>query len=190
MKHLEAMGAQLSAVGRCALVGILAGMLVGQAVAQGAPALTPQATAQQETSASQTTAQMPAANTANPVAKTADVTSDVTALPEAPAAATESASASMPADMKAMFDDASQDGQNLQPAQTTTTKKGVQRPGMLVLGIAGVPLVILGAMIFSLNVGSSGKANGLRNGLGTAFLAPGAAMSGIGFYFAFHKKTQ
>jgi hypothetical protein len=45
-------------------------------------------------------------------------------------------------------------------------------------------------MIFSLNVGTSGKATGLRNGLGTAFLAPGAAMSGLGFYFAFHKKNQ
>ncbi len=184
MKHLNELGAQLNKIGRCALVGMLSGMLVGQAVAQGAPATTPQAPIQQATSASASAMQTPAANPA-PSAPVA--ASQASALPDAPAAPTESASSSMPADMKAMFDDASQ--QNLEPAQSTT-KKGVQRPGMLVLGIAGVPLIVLGAMIFSLNVGSSGKANGLRNGLGTAFLAPGAAMSEFGFYFAFHKKNQ
>ena len=89
--------------------------------------------------------------------------------------------------MKAMFDDATQESQNLRSAPSTT-KKGVQRPGMLVMGIAGVPLMVLGAMILSLKVGP--KEAGTRDGLGAAFLAPGAAMSGLGFYFAFHKKNQ
>ena len=182
MKHLDEMGAQLNKIGRCALVGMLSGMLVGQAVAQGAPVATPQAPVQQTTSASASNVQTPAAN---PVPSASVATSQASVLPDAPAAPTESASASMPADMKAMFDDASQ--QNLVPAQSTT-KKGVQRPGMLVMGIAGVPLIILGAMILSLNVGP--KEAGARDGLGAAFLAPGAAMSGLGFYFAFHKKNQ
>ncbi len=184
MKHLDEMGAQLNKIGRCALVGMLAGMLVGQAVAQGAPAATPQAPAQQATSASASNVQTPAAN---PAPSASVATTQASALPDAPAAPTESASASMPADMKAMFDDASRESQNLRSAPTTT-KKGVQRPGMLVMGIAGVPLIILGAMILSLNVGP--KEAGARDGLGAAFLAPGAAMSGLGFYFAFHKKNQ
>jgi len=190
MRHLEAVGAQLSLIGRCALIGVLAGTLVGQAVAQGAPATAPEATQPQATSATASPVQTPVASTATPAASAPDATSQAAALPEAPLAANESASTSMPADLKAMMKDAGPDGQNLQSTQPTSSKKGVQRPGMLVLGIAGVPLIVLGAMIFSLNVGSSGKANGLRNGLGTAFLAPGAAMSGLGFYFAFHKKNQ
>lgn len=185
MKHLDEMGAQLNKIGRCALVGILSGMLVGQAVAQGAPAATPQAPVQQATGAGNV--QAPAANPANPAPSATDAASQAIALPDAPAAPTESASASMPADLKAMFDDASQESQNLQSAPATT-KKGVQRPGMLVMGIAGVPLIVLGVMILSLKVGP--KETGARDGLGAAFLAPGAAMSGLGFYFAFHKKAQ
>lgn len=188
MKNLRAVGAQLGVIGRCALIGVLAGTLVGQAVAQGAPAAASEATQPQGTSATVNPVQTPAANAAIPTASAPDVTSQAVALPEAPLAANESASTSMPADLKAMMKDAGQEAQNLQSTQSTTSKKGVQRPGMLVMGIAGVPLIILGAMILSLNVGP--KEAGARDGLGAAFLAPGAAMSGLGFYFAFHKKNQ
>lgn len=187
MKNLRAVGAQLGVIGRCALIGVLAGTLVGQAVAQGAPATASEATQPQGTSATVNPVQTPAANAA-PAASVPDATSQAAALPEAPLAANESASTSMPADLKAMMKDAGQEAQNLQSTQSTTSKKGVQRPGMLVMGIAGVPLIILGAMILSLNVGP--KEAGARDGLGAAFLAPGAAMSGLGFYFAFHKKNQ
>ncbi len=166
-----------------------------QMPAQGAAATTPQATTQQNMNDQASTAQAPAANSATAAAPetapTAVAKSELSTLPEAPQAQSEtgeSASLSMSADMKAMMDEASQESENLQSTPKTTKNKVVQRPGMLVLGIAGVPLIILGTMIFSLNVG--GKETGLRNGLGTAFLAPGAAMSGIGFYFAFHKKNQ
>ena len=185
MKHLQAVGAQLGMIGRCALIGVLAGTLAGQAVAQGAPAAASDTT-QQATTAG--TLQTPAATPATTAASAPDATSQAAALPEAPLAANESASTTMPPDLKAMMKDAGPDGQNLQSTQTTTTRKGVQRPGMLVMGIAGVPLIILGAMILSLNVGP--KEAGARDGLGAAFLAPGAAMSGLGFYFAFHKKNQ
>jgi len=184
MKYLEAVVAQLGTIGRCAFIGVLAGTLVGQAVAQGAPAAASDTTQSQAISATVSPVQTAAAT---PVASAPDATSQA-ALPEAPLAANESASTSMPADLKAMMKDAGPDGQNLQSTQTTTTKKGVQRPGMLVMGIAGVPLIILGAMILSLNVGP--KEAGARDGLGAAFLAPGAAMTGLGFYFAFHKKAQ
>jgi cytoskeletal protein RodZ len=163
-----------------------------QMPAQGAPTTAVQASSPQNAGASQTAAQLPTTNTATST-DSAGTSAEAAALPDAPALAGEasdSASLNMPPEMKAMMDDASQVSQNLQSTPSTTNHKLVQRPGMLVLGIAGVPLIVLGTMIFSLNVGSSGKANGLRNGLGTAFLAPGAAMSGIGFYFAFHKKSQ
>ncbi len=166
-----------------------------QMPAQGAPATTPEATTQQNMNDHASTAQAPAANPTTAAASGSETSgaakSELSALPEAPTAqsgTSESASLNMPPEMKAMMDDASQESQALQSSPKTTKSKAVQRPGMLVMGIAGVPLIVLGTMIFSLNVG--GKETGLRNGLGTAFLAPGAAMSGLGFYFAFHKKNQ
>ena len=167
-----------------------------QMPAQRAPATTQQATTEQSSAARQSSSQLPATSgtaVANPDAvSSASSKAEMNALPEAPAAqseTSESASLNMSPELKAMMDDASQSAENLEPT-VKPKSKAVQRPGMLVLGIAGVPLIVLGAMIFSLNVGTNGKATGLRNGLGTAFLAPGAAMSGFGFYFAFHKKNQ
>jgi hypothetical protein len=176
------------------MVGILAGMLAGQAVAQGAPAATPHSSTQQN--ASPVAVQTLVANATiaiDPVAKTSRSTeTEMNALPDAPAAAqletSESASLTMTPEMKAMMDDASQVGQNLQSTPKAANHKVVQRPGMLVLGIAGVPLIVFGALVLGLKVGP--KATGLRDGIGTAFLAPGAAMSGLGFYFAFHKKKN
>ena len=166
-----------------------------QMPAESALTATPQAAAQQSASAGQNASQTAQGNAtvrsaaAPDSAKSATVTAST--LPDAPvvpAATSESASLNMPADMKAMMDDAAQAGENLQSTPKSSNKKLVQRPGMLVMGIAGVPLMVLGVMVLSLKVGP--KEAGARDGLGAAFLAPGAAMSGLGFYFAFHKKSN
>ena len=57
-------------------------------------------------------------------------------------------------------------------------------PGMLVLGIAGIPLIGLGALFYS----SGGRGNAERGKAivaGSIFFVPGALMSGFGFYLAF-----
>jgi hypothetical protein len=77
--------------------------------------------------------------------------------------------------------------QNIQSTPSTNNNKGIQRPGMLVMGIAGIPLIVLGAMLASLSVT---KNAGLKDGMAAGFLAGGGAMSGFGFYYAFHKKNQ
>lgn len=195
MNRLQKVGAQLNAIGRCALVGTLVGMLAGQAVAQSPTAANSQAPATPETKTTQTidtantqpTRTSPAPAATLPAAPRGDTTADPNALPEAPASApvtADSASINMPPDLKAMMDDAKANAQNLTSTQPTQ-KKGVQRPGMLVMGIAGIPLIVLGTMIYSLNVASS--KTGTKVALGSAFMAPGVAMSGLGFYFAFHK---
>jgi len=166
-----------------------------QMPAESAPTATPQAATQQSASARQNASQAAQANVAMQSAAAPDAAKSATAAasalpdaPVAPAAMPESASLNMPADMKAMMDDAAQASENLQPTTKSSNRKLVQRPGMLVMGIAGVPLMVLGVMILSLKVGP--KEAGARDGLGAAFLAPGAAMSGLGFYFAFHKKSN
>jgi len=183
--------AQLRAIGRCAMVGTLIGMMTTQAFAAGAPSVAQQAAGLPETTSTTDSLLAPTIDTAAmtnlPLTATESRATDGAALPEAPNAAGESASIARPLDLRAMMDDAGQASQNLQPAPATNHKM-IQRPGMLVMGIAGVPLVILGVMIMSLKVGP--KATGERDGLGAAFLAPGAAMSGLGFYFAFHKPKQ
>jgi len=63
--------------------------------------------------------------------------------------------------------------------------KGVQRPGMLVMGIAGLPLVALGTWIYA----AHGDA-GARAAFGSLFFVPGALMSGFGFHYAFKPKTN
>jgi hypothetical protein len=192
MKYLHEDGvAQLRAFGRCAMVGTLIGLMTTQAFAAGAPAMPsqrgalPETTAVANTAASQSIETSPIANL--PLAAAESTHYDATALPEEPIVQYESASVKMPADLKAMMDDAAQTSQNLQSTSSTSDKK-IQRPGMLVLGIAGVPLAVLGVMILSLSVGP--KETGAKDGLGAAFLAPGAVMMGTGFYFAFHKKNQ
>jgi hypothetical protein len=189
MVQLETVGVQLRAIGRCAMVGTLIGLTTAQAFAASAPTSTQQSAAKPDTVSvtdnALTLQSAPAANL--PLTAANSTNSEASALPDAPGVAADTASVKMPADLKAMMDDAAQNAQNLQPAQSSNNKK-IQRPGMLVLGIAGVAPTVLGIMILSLKVGP--KATGYRDGLGAAFLAPGAVMMGTGFYFAFHKPKQ
>jgi len=183
MTQLHTVGAQLRAIGRCAVVGMLVGMLATQAVAEGAAAASPQTPAKPETtsapsnSLTQTINPVPTANL--PLVSQDSASADLNALPEAPTAppaTTDSASLTMPPELKAMMDDASQSSQNLQPA-ATTKPHGVQRPGMLTMGIIGIPLAALGAYAY---------ARAPRNKpYATILFAPGAAMMGFGFYYAF-----
>ncbi len=191
MNQLHTVGAQLGAIGRCALVGVLVGMLATQAVAEGAATVSQQSPAKPETtsvpSGSQTE-QLSLATTTNlPLAAQDGTTADVNALPDAPtvpAGTSDSASLNMPPELKAMMDDAQQNAQNLQSAPATKPH-GIQRPGMLVMGIIGIPLLGFGTYVMTRSVS---KDAGLKNAFGAIFLVPGAAMSGFGFYFAFKPK--
>jgi hypothetical protein len=187
MTQLHKVGARLGAVGRCAFVGMLVGMLATQAVAEGAATASQQSPAKPETTSvpsNSQTDQINLASTVNlPVATQDSAALDVNALPDAPtesAGTSDSANLNMPPDLKAMMDDAKQNSQNLQSAPAT--KHGLQRPGMLIMGIAGIPLALLGVAI----LGVEGKKDeGLKYGIGLGLLVPGAAMTGFGFYFAF-----
>lgn len=162
MTHRRMLQAQIRLVGRCALTGLLAGLLATQTFAETAPATAPN----------------------NPApAATPDAIPSLNALPEAPGAF-ESSSVT-PAVLHLMVDDARQAEQAV--SSPSTNQKRVQRPGMLVMGIVGVPLMAVGAWIYSIHTNSS-KASSLKSEYGTFFMAPGAVMSGVGFYFAFHKK--
>jgi hypothetical protein len=191
MNQLHAVRAQLGAIGRCALVGMLVGMLATQTVAEGATAVTPKTPAKPETTSapSGSPEQINLATTANlPLAAQDSATADVNTLPDAPASApagtSDSASLTMPPELKAMMDDAQQNSQNLQSAPSTKSH-GLQRPGMLVMGIVGIPLIGFGTYVMTRSVS---KDAGLKNAFGAAFLVPGAAMSAIGFTFAFKPK--
>jgi hypothetical protein len=106
-------------------------------------------------------------------------------LPEAPlasAASDETASVTMPPNVRAMMNDAAQQGQSL---QSTQKSKGVQRPGMLIMGIAGLAPLALGTWIYAAH--GSGAA---RAAFGSLFFVPGALMSGFGFTLAFKPKNN
>ncbi len=191
MNQLHTVVARLGAVGRCALVGVLVGMLATQAVAEGATAVTPKTTAKPETTSvpgGSQTEQINLAATSNlPLAAEDNATADANALPDAPAApagTSDSASLTMPPALKAMMDDAQQKAQNLQSAPATKSH-GLQRPGMLIMGIVGIPLALLGGSILAIR---GTKDEGLKVGVGVGLLVPGAAMSGLGFYYAFKPK--
>jgi hypothetical protein len=188
MTQLQAVGAWLGAIGRCALVGMLVGMLATQAVAEGAATVSPQTPAKPETTSvpSGTPEQINLATAANLSLRSQDNSdADLNPLPDAPtmapAGSSDSASLSMPPELKAMMDDAAKNSQNLQPA-SAAKPHGIQRPGMLVMGIIGVPLIGFGTYVMTRSVS---KDAGLKNAFGAIFLVPGAAMSGFGFYFAF-----
>jgi hypothetical protein len=189
MTQLRKVGARLGAIGHCALVGMLVGMLATQAVAEGATAVNQQAPTKPETTSvpsSSQSEQIDLATTANlPLVTQDNAAADVNALPDAPmesAGTNESSSLTMPPELKAMMDDAKQNSQSLQPA-SANKPHGVQRPGMLVLGIAGLPLLGLGSLFY---VAAAGKKNaGPAVAVGSVFFVPGALMSGFGFYFAF-----
>jgi hypothetical protein len=165
-------------------------MLATQAVAEGATAVTPKTTVKPETisvpSGSQTEQINLAATTNLPLAAQDGATADVNALPDAPAAPAEtsdSASLSMPPELKAMMDDAAQNSQNLQSAPATKPH-GIQRPGMLVMGIVGAMGMGLGALLYASDKGTlEARAAG-----GSILFAPGAVMAGFGFYYAFKPK--
>jgi hypothetical protein len=200
MVQRETVVAQLGAMGRCAMVGTLIGLMTTQAFAASVPASAPQpatlpgtasvpsnvSTQAIDTRAIDTLSIDTTATANVPLAATDNATSDASALPDAPALQGESASLKMPTEMKAMMDDAAQQSQAL-TAPATKSKGGIQRPGMLVMGIAGIPLAAFGTWVLTRNVSKDAT---LKNEFGAAFLVPGAAMMGLGFYFAFHKKSQ
>jgi hypothetical protein len=163
-----------------------------QMPAQEAPAATPQAATQQTADASAVSAQTPATNStaaaAVPSTPSDAVKTESSALPEAPMAKTdnqESASGTIPPNVRAMYADAAQQSQSL--AAPKSTSKGIQRPGMLVMGIAGIPVLALGTWIWTRSVS---KDSGLKDGLGAAFTVPGALMVGFGFTLAFKPKNK
>jgi hypothetical protein len=181
-------GARLSVIGRGAFVGMLVGMLATQAVAEGAPITNSQSPAKPATTSVPSSSQIEQINLATtvnlPLATQDSATADVNALPDAPMeSAGESSSLTMPPELKAMMDDAKQNSQNLQSAPAAKPH-GVQRPGMLVIGIAGIPLMGLGALFYSAAAGGN-KNGGKAVAVGSIFFVPGALMSGFGFYLAF-----
>jgi hypothetical protein len=195
MTQLHKAGARISAIGRCAFVGMLVGMLATQAVAEGAPITSAQSPAKPETTSVPSSSQLEQINLAAAVnlpLATQDNSNqyrsgaDVNALPDAPmesAGTSESSSLTMPPELKAMMDDAKQNSQSLEPAPAAKPH-GVQRPGMLVMGIAGIPLMGLGALFYSAAAGGN-KNGGKAVAVGSIFFVPGALMSGFGFYLAF-----
>ena len=157
MTQLHTVGARLGAIGRCALVGMLVGMLATQAVAEGAATVSPQTPAKPETASvpSGSSEQINLATTANlPLTSQDNSNADLNALPDAPTTApagtSDSASLTMPPELKAMMDDARKNSQNLQPAPATKSH-GIQRPGMLMMGIVGHPAGLFGVGIYSTN---------------------------------------
>jgi hypothetical protein len=193
MIQLRKVGAWLGAVGRCALVGMLVGMLATQAVAEGATPVSSQSPAKPETTSVPNNSQIDQINlttTANlPLVTQNNAAADVNALPDAPmesAGTGESSSLTMPPELKAMMDDAKQNSQNLEPA-AANKPHGLKRPGMLILGIVGIPIAVMGGGILAIK---GTEREGLRITLGTSFLVGGAAMTGFGFYFAYKPQKQ
>jgi hypothetical protein len=173
---------------RLGTLALAAVFTASQMPAQPAPAATPLAPTQQVADASASTATTAQTNAATAAAVTSApsdaVKSESNALPEAPAtstANTETASVAMPPNVRAMFNDAVQQSQSMQSAPKS---KGVQRPGMLVMGIAGLPLMGLGTWIYAAH-GNGGA----RAAFGSLFFAPGALMSYFGFTLAFKPKN-
>ena len=165
---------QLRFAGRCALSGMLAALLATQTFAQTSPV--PQPAAQFQVNAAPAAQNLSAA-TFNP---------EASANPRPDFSSSLASSSSVtPANLNLMLSDAA--AQSMAPPQPK--QKRVQRPGMLVLGIAGIPLMAFGAYIYGIHTNSS-SGSALTTKYGTAFFVPGAVMSGVGFYFAFHKKKN
>jgi hypothetical protein len=163
-----------------------------QMPAQDAPAATPQALTLQvaDTSAGTPSATAPsrAAENAVPSGPSDAATVESSALPEAPTASganQETASVTMPPNMRAMMNDAAQQSQSLQSPKSTS--KGIQRPGMLVMGIIGIPIAALGAWALSASVSRDAAA---KNIIGAGLLGGGGLMVGFGFTYAFKAKNN
>lgn len=179
MKLPHAMQTLPGAFGRCALVGMLAGLLATPTFALGGPAVNHE---NSQPNANTLTLETSDASANLPLIST-DSTATDTDLVSAPEP-TDVASSVLPPRLDLMVsspDAAASSTTN----NNTTPKKHHLRPGMLVMGIAGAGLAGFGAYIFSINTGSNSKTTGLKDSAGTLFLAPGAAMAGLGFYFAF-----
>jgi len=178
MQMLQTVRTQASNIGRSALVGMLVGLISAQAFASG---LTETVNAPIQTKQATPTASMsvPAAPVSLPTASSSSNALDESMLPSAP----EVAKVETPAALDPMVAEAAQSEQAL-ASTPKTSKKGVQRPGMLIMGIAGLPLMAIGAYLYAYPTNNtSAKAK-----WGSIFFVPGAAMSGIGFPLAFAKK--
>jgi hypothetical protein len=174
MKNLSTIRVQVLNMGRCAVVGALVGMLSTQAFASG---LDLSSTApSQPASALSAAALAPAVPTAQPAGFSSSSRLNIDSLPAAP----EVAMAEAPASLDPAVAAAVQDGSSLTSAPKSTTKR-VKRPGMLILGIAGIAPMALGAYFYSYPT----KNTSLKDKYGTMLFVPGAAMSAVGFYFAF-----
>ena len=188
MTRSRSLKAHLRLAGRCALSGLLAGSLAMQTFAETAstaPVQTPTQVNTESVPGIAGSLQIDATPAAKrPFAATVNTAPSFNALPDLPASF-ESASSVTPANLHLMLDDARQAAEAL--SSPPSHQKRIQRPGMLVLGIAGIPLMALGAYVYSIHTNSS-KISTLKSEYGSAFFVPGAAMSGLGFYFAFHKK--
>ena len=182
MEKLHVMRAKIRAIGRCALVGTLAGLLTTQAFASGLNGAV--RNPDQPTGAGVMMARPsePAlAVNPNPFSSTS---AELSALPSAPEAGKAEPPASPDPMIAPLAAAAAGDGQALTSAPKSSDKK-IQRPGMLVMAIAGLPLVAMGAYLYSYPSNNT-KAKAMY---GSIFMVPGAAMSGLGFYFAFHKRN-
>ena len=174
MKKLDGMQARICGIGRSALVGTLVGMMAAQGFAAAGPVVPSERSTQSETRA------VPSAVASVGESSTS---AELNALPQAPEPA-ETASLNKPAAFDPMISEAAQDGQSLRSTQSSEPHKGVQRPGMLIVGIVGAAAMVMGGYIYSIKT----TATGSKMALGTMFMAPGAAAAGLGFYFAFKPK--
>jgi hypothetical protein len=181
MAQLRMVGAQLAAIGRCALVGILAGTLATQAVAEGAATVSQQSPANAETAnlsnGTQTEKTNPSTAANRPLEPQANT--EPNALPDAPAASagsSDSASMNMPLDMRGLMQDAAQSTASGQSTQAPTKPKHQIHPGWLAVSAVGVLFAAIGA------VGLGGTRN---QGLAVGFVVGGVALTGGGIYLTF-----
>lgn len=181
MNRPNALGAQLRGAVRCALTGILVSLLAVPSFAQsaqpaaqaGQPALAYAGTIP-ETNSDSTNLPLIASNTGLP-----DLNLLAAPTEAAPDAMATSALPNLDKAMKEAVDNQGQQLTNAQPHH------GVQRPGMLVLGIVGAAAMGMGAYIYALH--GSGSARAI---LGSMFMAPGAVAAGFGFTYAFKPHNQ
>ena len=168
----------LSGIGRSAFVGTLVGLVSAQAFAGG---LTESLNAPSQPNTAQTAVATENGQNATAKALTgfSSSASQFESLPSAP----EIAKVVPTAPLNPMVAEAAQSEQSMMSTPKTSNKR-VQRPGMLAMGIAGIPLMAVGIYFYAYPT----KATAAKTEFGSIFFVPGAAMSAIGFPLAFHKK--
>ncbi len=177
MNRLDAPWAQLGGAGRCAVTGILVSLLASPGFAQGAQPAAP------DHFTPATAGAAPETNGANlPLVATNTGLPDLKLLAQPAEAAPEAIATSALPNLDKAMKDAVDQGQQL---TSTQRRHGIQRPGFLVLGIAGVAAMGMGGYIYALH--GSGSARAI---LGTMFMAPGAVAAGFGFHYAFKPHNQ